>query len=281
MLSLDLGQLRANAYDFLLDANYPQPSHRIARSLFGPRRHEHPETQVVVRMLLSDDPRFIETHDHYWCARSAPHVSVPLDEATFAVVDLETTGSIIGVDEIIEIGVVIVQENRVVENFSSLVKSVRPVPPWVANLTGIHTDDLVDAPPFSELADRLQVLLRDSVFVAHDIRFDLPFIRWEFARYGKVMPRVTGLCTLQLSRTLWPELASCSLVELARHFKIPHRNPHRAVEDAQATAGILREVLSLAKAHGLARLSDLFQRPTETMSSKLEHEFPLAAEASD
>ncbi len=259
MLSIDLKHLRTTAYRFLLEADRPLPTQRVARRLFGPRRHEQPETQVVVRSLLAEDPRFLQNHDGRWSARGAPHVNIPLQEATYAVVDLETTGSLIGVDEIIEIGLVLVQGGKVREQFSTLVRAGRRVPPWVENLTGIRTDDLATAPCFSDLAPTLAGLLSDAVFVAHDIRFDLPFLRWEFLRRGLTVPPVTGLCTLCLSEMLWPELESRSLGDLARHFRVPLQKPHRADQDASATAGILQEALTMADRIGMTNLGDLFR----------------------
>lgn len=255
----DLSAFRAEAHDFLLGQPKPLPTPAIARRLFGARRHEMPETQVVVRALLAGDPRFVETHDHCWTVFASPLMTLPLGSAEFAVVDLETTGSVIGVDEIIEIGLCILRGGKTVETFSTLVWSDRPIPPWVARLTGIRNDDLEGAPTFSDVAERLAGLLDGRVFVAHDIRFDLPFLRWEFARRGIAHPAVTGLCTLQLSRQLWPELASRSLPDLARRFNISHENPHRAAADAAATAGVLREALVRSAELGLVDLGDLYR----------------------
>jgi DNA polymerase III epsilon subunit family exonuclease len=259
----------------------PSTTQRIARRLFGPHRHEHPEAQAVVRILLAGDPRFIETHEGRWSARGADHVRVKLENATYTVVDLETTGSQIGVDEIIEIGVVVIRSGKVRRRFSTLVQTGRRVPPWVQNLTGIRTVDLKNAPALTELAPELTSLLQDSVFVAHDIRFDLPFLRWEFASRDLPMPRVVGLCTLCLSRDLWPQLPSRSLKDLAQHFGVPHQHPHRADNDAAATAGILRQALVRVKHLGLAEIGDLFQIPNgRTQSGPLEVP-PFAAEAAD
>lgn len=259
MLSSDLKQFRADAHGFLLGQPKPLPTPVIARHLFGARRHEMPETQVVVRALLNADPRFVETHDHCWTVIGSSCLQQSLDEATFAVVDLETTGSVIGVDEIIEIGLVIYRNGEVQDRFETLVWSDRDIPPWVARLTGINNKDLEGAPTFSDVAETVASLLDGNVFVAHDIRFDLPFLRWEFARRGVARPAVTGLCTLQLSRQLWPDLASRSLLDLARNFGIAHDNPHRAADDATATAGILHQALLDARDYGLVDLGDLFR----------------------
>ena len=109
----------------------------------------------------------------------------------------------------------------------------------------------------TDLAPELHQLLDDAVFVAHDIRFDLPFLRWEFASLDFYELRATGLCTLRLSQSLWPGLRSHSLPELARSFGVNHDPPHRAPADAAATAGILRQILKEASAIGLTTFGDL------------------------
>lgn len=259
MLTNDLRAFRAEAHEFLLGQDKPMPTPAIARRLFGARRHEMPETQVVVRALLGADPRFVESHDQCWTVQGSPLLQQGLGEATFAVVDLETTGSVIGVDEIIEIGVVIMRGDEVLDRYETLVWSDRNIPPWVARLTGISNKDLEGAPTFSDVAETVASMLDGNVFVAHDIRFDLPFLGWEFARRGVARPAVTGLCTLQLSRQLWPGLASRSLPELSRHFGVAHDNPHRAGDDAEATASVLQAALSDVREMGLMDLGDLFR----------------------
>jgi len=280
MISHDLNEFRDEAHEYLLGQQKPLPTPAIARRLFGARRHEMPETQVVVRALLSADPRFVETHDHCWTVLGSPLLSKTLKEATFSVVDLETTGSVIGVDEIIEIGLIQVRNGKIVERFESLVWSDRVIPPWVARLTGINNNDLEGAPTFSDLAENLVGLLDGHVFVAHDIRFDLPFLRWEFARRGIGRPAVTGLCTLQLSRQFWPDLASRSLPDLAAHFEIDHGNPHRAGADAMATAGVLIEVLKEAKKLGMTDLGGLL-RAGQILAAASAEEGPLASQAAE
>jgi DNA polymerase III epsilon subunit family exonuclease len=281
MHTLDLKQLRAAAYQFLLEADRPLPPHRIARQLFGPQRHEHPEAQAVVWTLLAGDPRFLMTHDLCWCARGAAHVALRLDEATFTVVDLETTGGIIGVDEIMEIGAVVVRGGRIVNRFSSLVRCPRAIPAWVSKLTGIRAADLRGAPDFSELAEELAALLTGAVFVAHDIRFDLPFLRWEFARRDLKLPAVAGVCTLRLGRELWPDLPGYSLPELARQLGLQHVQPHRAPEDAIVTARVFQKELAAAQAMGLVCLGDLFLL-TQPFQPQLDLDvLPRAAEATE
>jgi DNA polymerase III epsilon subunit family exonuclease len=280
MISSDLNAFRVEAHGYLLGQQKPLPTSAIARRLFGARRHEMPETQVVVRALLADDPRFVETHDHCWTVLGSPLLRKPLNQALITVVDLETTGSVIGVDEIIEIGLIQVQGGKIIDRFESLVWTDRAIPPWVARLTGISNEDLEGAPTFSDLAETLVGYLEGNVFVAHDIRFDLPFLRWEFARRGIGRPAVTGLCTLQLSRQFWPDLVSRSLPDLAAHFGIEHANPHRAAADAAATAGVLLEVFKEAEQIGLVDLGDLY-RVEEIVAARADEGDSLASRAAE
>lgn len=255
----ELDQLRDRAHRYLLEADRPVDTSAIARHLFGPQRHEMPEAQVVVRSLLDADPRFLRTHCRRWSARWAPHLQQPAREAAFVVVDLETTGSLIGVDEIMEVGLIRIENGRLVERLETRVRAAREIPPWVSRLTGINGADLESAPEFEEVAPQLSALLEGAVFVAHDIRFDQPFLRWEMGKRSLDFPCPLGLCTLQLSRALWSDLPSHSLNELAASLGIAHENPHCAGDDALAAAGVLLKSLDQAAALGRVTLGDLME----------------------
>lgn len=239
----ELDQLRDRAHRYLLEADRPIESTSIARHLFGPQRHEMPEAQVVVRSLLASDPRFLRTHCRRYAARWAPFLQQPAQDASYVVVDLETTGSLIGVDEIMEIGIVRVEAAKIIETFTTRLRVSRGIPPWVSRLTGISDGDLVAAPEFEDALPRVEAMLAGAVFVAHDIRFDQPFLRWEMLRRDREFPCQLGLCTLQLSRALWSDLSSHSLAELASSLGVVHDQPHCAGDDALAAAEVLIKVL--------------------------------------
>lgn len=259
MLLNDLGELRDLAHRFLLEADEPVETQHIARRLFGPQRHERPETHVVVGSLLAADPRFLRTHCRRWSARWAPHLQVDCQRVNYAVVDLETTGSVIGVDEIMEIGLVRISGGRAVDRFATRLQATRAIPPWVSRLTGLNNADLAEAPLLEDVAPRLIELLDDAVFVAHDVRFDLPFLRWELERRSLDFPCRIGACTLQLARALWPDQPSYSLTELAHSRGLAHDQPHRAGDDAAAAAGLLQQLLLTARTLGRQSLGDLLE----------------------
>lgn len=267
MLHNDLNELRDLAHGFLVEADRPVETQQIARRLFGPQRHEMPEAQVVVRTLLGADDRFLRTHCRRWSARLAPHMQVDSRRIAFVVVDLETTGSVIGVDEIMEIGMVRLVGGKVRERFATRLRTTRPVPPWVSRLTGLSNPDLADAPTLEEMAPQILPLLDGAVFVAHDIRFDMPFLRWELLKRDLDFPCRTGVCTLELSRALWPELPSHSLSELASRLDLAHAKPHRASDDALAAAGLLQKALRSAHSLGRRRLGELMDLRADESSA--------------
>ncbi len=260
MLSSELNSLRAEALRYLEASNTPCSAQSVARQLFGPRRHEDPVAQLVVRKLLDGEPGFLQTHDGCWSTTASASLAGSIDEAVFVVVDLEATGSLIGVDKIIEVGMALCRGGEVVDRLSSLVKCSRPIPSHVRRLTGISSQALEAAPTFPEVAVEVSDFLsRADVFVAHDVWFDLAFLRWELKRLDRKPPVMPALCSLRLARTLWPDLSGWRLKDLAARFEVGLDHPHRAGDDALATAGVLFRELELAVELGAETLADLYR----------------------
>ena len=160
----------------------------------------------------------------------------------FAVVDVETTGGAGLLNRITEIGIVLLDGLREVGTFHSLVDPCTPITPYVRNLTGI-TDEMVRGKPqFSELADNLSHLFDGRIFVAHNVQFDCRMVSSEFKRAGiKFDP--PRLCTVKLSRRVFPGFASYSLNNLTASLGLPGFNHHRAMDDTYACAEILKLAL--------------------------------------
>ena len=148
-----------------------------------------------------------------------------------AIVDVETTGCTPPHDRVIEVGVLVIEKGRVVERFSSLVNPERHLPPFISRLTGIRESDLARAPSFSELEKDLHGLLKDCLFVAHNARFDYGFIQSEFERVGRRF-QAPMLCTVRLSRRLFPTERRHGVDQLIERFGFPIAARHRALDDA-------------------------------------------------
>ncbi|MDR3299708.1 MAG: 3'-5' exoribonuclease [Candidatus Accumulibacter sp.] len=146
-------------------------------------------------------------------------------------VDLETTGANFANDRIIEIGLLEVDRDGARE-WSALVDPGRPVSPFIANLTGIDTAMVETAPTFAQLAPELLAKLQGRLFIAHNARFDYGFLKHEFKRVG-VDFRAARLCTVKLSRALFPEHRRHNLDALVERFGLKVDDRHRALADAR------------------------------------------------
>jgi DNA polymerase-3 subunit epsilon len=146
-------------------------------------------------------------------------------------VDLETTGANFANDRIIEIGFVEVDQNGARE-WSSLVNPGGPVSDFITGLTGIDSAMVSTAPSFEQLAPIVLEKLRGRLFIAHNARFDYTFLKREFKRLG-IDFRAPNLCTVKLSRRLFPEHHRHSLDALVTRFKIAVADRHRALADAR------------------------------------------------
>ncbi|MFM8432597.1 MAG: exonuclease domain-containing protein, partial [Bacteroidota bacterium] len=170
----------------------------------------------------------------------------------YAIVDIETTGGNAFTDRITEVAIYIHDGKKVVDEFSSLINPERPIPPYVARLTGISDEMVATAPRFYEIAKEIVNLTEDCVFVAHNVQFDYHFLRHEFRSLGYTYNR-DQVCTVRLSRKLLPGHPSYSLGRLCERLGITLENRHRAGGDALATVRLFELLLETDKEDWISR----------------------------
>lgn len=177
----------------------------------------------------------------------------------YAVVDCETTGgSPARGHRVTEIAAIRVdREGRVLDEFCTLVDPARSIPRGITRITNIDDDMVADAPPFVDVAPRVQEVLAGAVFVAHNAPFDLRFLQWEMRRGDFAPPTGKVLCTARLARKMAPEMRSRSLDALIHRWDIPCDPRHRAYPDARATAEVLVHLLDIAAERGIGGWAEL------------------------
>ncbi|HTN45601.1 MAG TPA: exonuclease domain-containing protein [Flavipsychrobacter sp.] len=153
----------------------------------------------------------------------------------YAIVDIETTGGNAASGSITEIAIAIHDGEKVLHFYETLVNPNRPIPLFIQKLTGITDGMVANAPAFHEVATQVYELLRDKVFVAHNVNFDYSFVKNQLAHSGLAL-QVKKLCTVRLSRKVFPGMTSYSLGKLCHQLQIHHANRHRAGGDTMATA---------------------------------------------
>lgn len=241
-------------------ARGPETAVLLARDVFGLVRAPEAVAERMAVALLGADPRVRRLPDGRWAVVTQAAGSPLIEDAAFAVVDVETTGSSAGgSDRVTEVAVVVVQGARCEIAYETLVNPERPISPAVTVITRITNAMVRTAPTFDLVADQVMAELAGRVFVAHNLRFDWHFLVAEFRRAKSLGMEGQKLCTVRLARQLIPGLPSYGLDVVADYFGVDNPARHRAGGDALATGLVLQRLLDLARGKGARTLLDLEQ----------------------
>ena len=161
----------------------------------------------------------------------------------YAIVDIETTGGYAAANGIIEICVKIFDGEKVIEEFETLINPEQAIPKYIQAFTGINNEMVQDAPRFEEVAEKVFTYLQGNIFIAHNVNFDYSFIKNHLEFYGYTL-NTKKLCTVRLSRQIFPGFPSYSLGNLCNSLQIDLTNRHRAGGDAAATVVLFKKLLS-------------------------------------
>ncbi|MDB5181943.1 MAG: polC [Candidatus Saccharibacteria bacterium] len=158
-------------------------------------------------------------------------LGVPLTEQPLVFVDIETNGLNHIRGRVIEVAAIRVENGKITRVFNQLIDPGSELPYFITNLTGIRSEDLRGAQTFHQIANELHDILSGAIFVAHNVRFDYSFLKQEFKRTGKTfLPK--QLCTVKLSRALYPDQKSHKLESLIARHGFSFEKRHRAYDDA-------------------------------------------------
>jgi len=160
----------------------------------------------------------------------------------YAIVDIETTGGRPYIHQITEIAIFLHNGHHITDSFETLINPQVPIPPYITGITGITNDMVAQAPTFEDVALKIQNFTEGKVFVAHHVSFDYSFLQAQFESIGMKFERLR-LCTLRLSRKIFPGLRKYNLGALCEQLSIPLQNRHRAGGDAHATALLFSQLI--------------------------------------
>lgn len=160
----------------------------------------------------------------------------------YAIVDIETTGSYASANGITELAIHVFDGKKVTNKFETLINPEQPIPRYIQSFTGITNEMVADAPLFEEVAEEVFRLLEENIFVAHNVNFDFSFIKSHLLRAGFEL-KSKKLCTVRLSRKIFPGFPSYSLGNLCHSLEIEMKNRHRAGGDTAATVQVFKKLL--------------------------------------
>jgi len=159
---------------------------------------------------------------------------MPLEDAEFCIVDIETNGSKIEKHQIIEIAAVKVKNGKIIDKFESLVFT-KVINPIISEITGIFAEDTIDAPDLKTVMQEFKLFLGDAIFIAHDVKFDYTFISQSLEKIGLESLYNRSLCSLALAqRTIVSYRYALSYLNDTFHLN-PNPMHHRAMSDVMTT----------------------------------------------
>lgn len=213
---------------------------------------------------------------------SFEELGTPLEEVTFVVVDLETTGGAPEPHSITEFGAVKVRGGEVLGEFATLVDPGVPIPPFITVLTGITTAMVHAAPDISSVMPAFLEFLAPgpkTVLVAHNARFDVSHLKAAAAGLNLTWPHVRIADTVKLARRVFTkeETPNYKLATLAKLCRATVSPTHRALDDARATVDVLHAVLARMGPLGVTHLEDL-ATAADPVPSKRRRKASLAAD---
>jgi DNA polymerase-3 subunit epsilon len=160
----------------------------------------------------------------------------------YAIVDIETTGGHADSNGITEIAIYVYDGEKVIDEFVSLINPESYIPAFISGYTGITNEMVENAPIFEDVAEQVHQLLKDNIFVAHNVNFDYSFIKHQLQGCGYELD-TKKLCTVRLSRKVFPGYKSYSLGNICGSLNIPISDRHRAAGDAKATVILFEQIL--------------------------------------
>ncbi len=188
----------------------------------------------------------------------------------FIAFDLETTGTVPGVDQIVEIGAVLFVNGQVESIFSTLVDPERSIPAGASAVNGITDDMLIGKPKIDSLLSAFADFCGRDLMIAHNAPFDTQFLVSDIKKHEAAAPKGTVIDTLTISRKVFPGMPNYKLGTLVQHLKIPTTNFHRAEEDASYCGFMFLEMIKRISVGGKPpQLENLI-----SLTGKAEFKFP-------
>ncbi len=203
----------------------PQPSAVAPAVISDPVPH-NPMDDIVI--LEKPNPN---------CTYSADDHAEILGMRDFCVLDVETTGLNCRIHRIVQIGIIKVVNNVAVDRLDTLVNPEMEIPASATKIHGITNDDVISAPTYDEIADRVYSLLNNSTVVGHNVTFDLNFIQFLLIRRSDPDSALTldYIDTWAYSHQVLPSMPNYKLQTLLQFYGIDPGKAHTAYADAAAT----------------------------------------------
>ena len=200
---------------------------------------------------------------------------IDLNEATYVVFDVETTGLSAIYDSIIELAAVKMYKGNVIEEFQEFIDPGVELSSFTTQLTGITTEMVKGSKPEAQVLAEFQEFTKDTILVAHNAQFDIGFINKGYEKNNLPVYPQPVIDTLELSRFLYPQFKSFGLSALAKRFDVLLEQHHRAIYDAETTGRLLdiflKDLMSEYEITNLSHMNDYIGQGDSYKRSRPTH----------
>lgn len=200
---------------------------------------------------------------------------IELNEATYVVFDVETTGLSAIYDSIIELAAVKMYKGNVIEEFQEFIDPGKELSSFTTQLTGITNEMVKGSKPEKQVLSEFQEFTKDTILVAHNAQFDVGFINKGYEKNDLAISTQSVIDTLELSRFLYPQFKSFGLSALAKRFDVVLEQHHRAIYDAETTGRLLdiflKELTSEYEITNLKHINDYIGQGESYKRSRPTH----------
>ena len=192
-----------------------------------------------------------------------------LDDATYCVLDLETTGISITTEKITEVGIMKVKNGEVIDEFEIFVNPEKPIPQRVIEVTNITDEMVKDAETIDKVFPKILEFVGDSIIVAHNASFDVGFLKHNAKLLGYEFNN-TYIDTLPLAKDLFPDLKKYKLGKIADSLGIEVDVAHRALADVDTTVKVFNVMLKKLKDKGINTVDEIDSATKDPEAQKEE-----------
>ena len=192
-----------------------------------------------------------------------------LDDATYCVLDLETTGISITTEKITEVGIMKVKNGEVIDEFEIFVNPEKPIPQRVVEVTNITDEMVKDAETINKVFPKILEFVGDSIIVAHNASFDVGFLKHNAKLLGYEFNN-TYIDTLPLAKDLFPDLKKYKLGKIADSLGIEVDVAHRALADVDTTVKVFNVMLKKLKDKGINTVDEIDSATKDPEAQKEE-----------
>lgn len=217
----------------------------------------------LLRRMLQPEPKLALRADGCWTiVGQQQDDNLPKD---FVVIDLETTGLRPRRHRAIEVAIIRYRDGNLLDSYASLINPERPLPDYIAKLTGIVDAQLAGAPLFARVADEIRAFIGDDLIVGYNVGFDVGFLNAEMQRSSRPILINETLDLLPLAMRMLTPARRSGLDSICRTLGIETRERHRAFPDAEVTTMVFGKLLEIAREQGIQSLAGLQRAAGESV----------------